>query len=168
VDAEVGSPDGDERFAQLAERRLAGLPGERCADQDAPRRPVAELADSVLAPFVAAEAPLRLLAHLDLGDQGADRGIPAGELDAGGLADEAPAAVAPDEELRPQGVTAAELDVDAGVVLREARHVPSAVDRDGELLDPTGQDLLEPLLPEREPIVVTGGKVADVERDERE
>ena len=50
---------------------------------------------------VAADAQLRLLGHLGLGDQGAGRRIPPGELDAGLLADEAASSVAPDEVLPP-------------------------------------------------------------------
>ena len=72
---------------------------------------------------VAANAPFRLLGHLDLGEQGARRRIPAGKLDAGCLADQAASAVAPDEILRPHALAVGQLDVDAGVVLREAGHL---------------------------------------------
>jgi hypothetical protein len=51
---------------------------------------------------VAAEAPFRLLAHLDLGDQAARCRIPPGELDAGCFTDQAASSVAPDEIFRPQ------------------------------------------------------------------
>ena len=112
-----------------------------------------------------AKAPFRLLGHLDLGDQPARRRIPPGELDAGGLADQAASAVAPDEILRPQRLAVGELDVDAGVVLRETRHLTSAIDRHRQLADPAGQDALDVVLPQREPVVVPGGKVADVQRD---
>jgi hypothetical protein len=50
---------------------------------------------------IAAEAPLRLLGHLDLGDQAARCRIPPGELDAGGLPDQTASSVAPDEIFRP-------------------------------------------------------------------
>ena len=50
---------------------------------------------------VVADAEFRLLGQLDLGDQGAGRRIPAGELDAGCLADQAASSVAPGEIFRP-------------------------------------------------------------------
>src|SRR5215211_6237468 len=65
--------------------------------------------------------------------------------------------------LRPP--TIGQLDIDAGVVLREARHLPFAVDRDRQLVDPAGQDLLDPGLPQPEAVVVAGRKVADVQPD---
>jgi hypothetical protein len=49
-----------------------------------------------------AQAELRLLVHLGLGDDPASRGIRPDEVDAGCLADQAAPAVAPDEELGPQ------------------------------------------------------------------
>ena len=114
---------------------------------------------------VAADAPLRLLGHLDLGDQVADGRIPSGELDAGCFADQAASAVASDEILRPQRLAVGQLDVDAGVVLREARHLTSAIDRHRQLVDPAGEYALDVVLPQREPVVVPGGKVADVQPD---
>ena len=102
-------------------------------------------------------------AHLDLGDQVADGRVPAREVDAGGLADQAAPAVAPDEVFRPQRPAVGQLDVDAGVVLREARHLAPAIDRHRQLVDPAGQDLLDAVLPQREPVVVARGKVADVQ-----
>ncbi len=61
-----------------------------------------------------------------------------------------------------------QLDVDAGVVLGKARHFAFAVDRHRQLVDPAGQDALDVLLRQREPVVVASRKVADVERDHRE
>ena len=75
------------------------------------------------------------------------------------------ASVAPDEVVGPQRLAVGQLDVDAGVVLREARHLTSAVDRHPQLADPAGQYALEVALPQREPVVVAGGEVADVQRD---
>src|SRR5437867_8773085 len=98
------------------------------------------------------EPPWRLLGQLDLGDQEARRRIPSGELDAGRLADQAASAVAPDEILRPQRRAVGQLDVDAGVVLREPRHVALAVERHCKLLDPPGQDALDVVLYQGEPI----------------
>ena len=94
-----------------------------------------------------------------------DRRIPPGELDAGCLADDAAPAIAADEILRPQRLAVGQLDVDAGVVLREARHLTFAIDRYVQLVDPAGQDALDVVLPEREPVVVPGRKVADVQPD---
>ena len=84
------------------------------------------------------------------------------------LADQAATAVASDEVLRPQRTAVGQLDVDAGVVLRKARHLASAIDRHRQLVDPGGEDALDVVLPEREPVVVARRKVADVERDHRE
>ena len=56
-------------------------------------------------------------------------------------------------------------DIDAGVVLRETGHLDSAIDRDRQLPDPAGQDALDVVLPQPEPVIVPGGKVADVQRD---
>jgi hypothetical protein len=67
-----------------------------------------------------------------------------------------------------QRAAVGELDVDAGVVLREARHVAPAVGGDGQLADPGRQDALDVVLPERQHVVVPAGKVAEVERDRRE
>jgi hypothetical protein len=48
-------------------------------------------------------------------------------------------------------------------VLHESRDFASVEDRHAELGDPPGEDALDVFLPEREPVVVPGGKVADVE-----
>src|SRR5581483_1911896 len=112
---------------------------------------------------VVTDAPLGLVRDLDLGDQRADRGLPARELDARGLADDAAAAVAADEVLGAQRLAAGDPDVDAGFVLRGARHLPAALDRDRQLADPLRQQVLEADLRQREAVVVTGGKVAEVE-----
>ena len=58
-----------------------------------------------------------------------------------------------------------QLDVDAGVVLRETRHLTSAMDRHLELADPVGQDPLDVVLPQPESVGVPGGEVADVQGD---
>jgi len=114
---------------------------------------------------VAAEAPLRLFGHLDLGDQVAGCRIPPEELDAGCLADQAVSSVAPDAVLRPQRLAVGDFSVDAGVVLRDTRHLASAIDRHPQLADPAGQCALDVVLPQPEPVVVPGGKVADGQGD---
>ena len=61
-----------------------------------------------------------------------------------------------------------QLDIDAGVVLRETRHFASAIDRHCQLPDPAGQYALDMVLPQPESVVVPGGKAADVQRDSGE
>ena len=91
--------------------------------------------------------------------------IPAGEFDAGCFTDQTAPAIAPDQILGSQRMAVGQLDVDASVVLREAGHLASAIDWYGQLFDPAGQDAFDMLLPESEPVVVPGRKVADVQRD---
>ena len=111
---------------------------------------------------VVADAPFRLFGHLDLGDQAARGRIPSREVDAGRLTDQTAPSVASDEIFRPQRRTAGQVDVDAGVVLRDARHLTSAIDRYGQLAGPVGQEALDVLLRQREPVGMPGGKVTDV------
>src|SRR6202021_3687326 len=98
--------------------------------------PVLQFAEAMDSLGVTADAPLRLAGHLDLGNQVAGGRIPPREVDTGFLADQAATAVASDEVLRPQRAAVGQLDVDAAVVLREARHLTSAIDRHCELTDP--------------------------------
>ncbi len=100
-----------------------------------------------------------------MSDQAAGSRVPAGELDTGCLADHAASAVAPDEVCRPQRPAVGQLDVYAGVVLRETGHLQSAIDRHPQLVDPAGEYSLDVVLPQPEPVVVPGGKVADVQTD---
>ncbi len=83
-------------------------------------------AEGMDAEGVAADAPLRLLGQLNLGDQVAGCRIPPGELDAGCFPDQTASAVAPDEILRPQRLAVGQRDVDTCVFLREARHLTAA------------------------------------------
>src|SRR6185437_1755917 len=110
-------------------------------------------------------AELRLLVHLDLGHQPTPRRSPPRELDAGCFTDYAASSVAPDEIFRSKRHATGQLDIDAGVVLSEAHHLGATKDRNSEFTDPAGQDGLEAALREREPVVVPGGKVADVQPD---
>ena len=99
MDSVVGPVDGDEALAEIAQGGLARA-DVRLGHHD-PHRPsfpvdhlavadlVLHLAQGMHAGGSAADAQFRLLGHLDLGDQGAHRRIPAGELDAGCLADQA-------------------------------------------------------------------------------
>ena len=70
-----------------------------------------------------------------------------------------------DEVLRLQRLALGQLDVDAGVVLRDTGRFTSAVHRHRQLANPAGQDALDVVLPEPEPVGMPGGKVADVQRD---
>jgi hypothetical protein len=174
VDPEVAAVNGDQRLAQLAQGGL-GAGSELALGHRDPHRPsirvdhlaVADLvlqpADAVDAEGVAPDAQLRLLGHLDLGDQVAPRRIPPGELDAGCFTDEAAPSVTPDEILRPQELAAGQLDVDAAVVLREARHLTSVIDPHRQLGDPRGHDPLDLVLPDPERIRMTRGEVAHVQ-----
>jgi hypothetical protein len=165
VDPVVGPVDGDERIADIAQSGVAIESQPRFGQHDPGRSATLHLADRVGARGVLVNPPLRLLAHLDFGDQPARRRIPSGEIDAGCLANQAAAAIAPNEILRTERLTLGERDVDAGVVLRETRHFTSAIDRHRQLADPLGQDALDVVLPQPENIVVPGRKVADVQRD---
>src|SRR5205085_2720220 len=115
---------------------------------------VLQPAESVDPDGVAPRAQFRLLGHLGLGDQVADRRIPPGELDAGCLADDAAPPVAPDEVLRSQGLALGQLDVDPRVVLGKARHIASVADLDRQLGDPAGQYSLDLALSDPERVAV--------------
>src|SRR5439155_6355783 len=54
------------------------------------------------------------------------------------------------------------------VVFSEAHHLAATKHPDPELTDPVSQDALEVLLPQRKPVVVAGGAVADVQGDSGE
>ena len=112
---------------------------------------------------VVVEAPFRFLGQLDLGEQEARRRFPPGEPDACCLADHAASAIAPDEVFGPDRLAIGQLDVDPGVVLREARHLTPAMDRHRELVDPFGEQALDVDLPQREPVGVPSREVADVQ-----
>ena len=178
MDPVIGPVDGDERLAEIAQGGFARGSDVRFGHHDPYRPPILvdhlAVADLVLHPAegmdaegVAADAPFRLLGHLDLGDQAARRRIPPGELDAGCFTDQTASSVAPDEIFRPQRLAVGQLDVDAGVVLRETRHLTSAIDRHRQLADPAGQYALDVVLPQPEPVGVPGGKVADVQTGSR-
>ncbi len=165
MDPEVGPVDGDERLADIAQSGFT-VESQLLFGQYDPGRPaILHPADPMDADRILVNPPLRLLGRLGFGDQPARRRIPPGELDAGCLANQAAAAVAPDEILRPERPAVGERDVDAGVVLRETRYFTSAIDRHRQLADPLGQDALDVVLPQPEHVVVPSGKVADVQRD---
>ena len=115
----------------------------------------------------AVNAQRRLLRHFDLGENAAGRRIPAIKRDARRLADQAAASIAPDEIARPQPHAIEELDGDAGIVLHETRHLSAAVDRHPEFADPPGEDAFDVFLPQRQPVIVPGREIADIQPHRR-
>ena len=164
MDPVIGPVYGDERLAEITQGGLTGVSDVPFGHQDA-HRSILQPGEGLDANSVAAEAPLRLLVHLDFSDQAARCRLPPRELDAGCFTDQTASSVAPDEICRPQRVAVGQLDVDACVVLRETGHLTSAVGRHPQLADPAGQYALDEVLPQPEPVVVPGGKVADVQTD---
>ncbi len=162
VDPEVGAVHGDERLAELAQGGLAAGPGLLLGRDHAERLPVLHLVEAVDAGGVVTDARRRLLGQLDLGDQVAPRRIPARELDAGRLADDAAPSVAPGEIPRAQRLAVGQPDIDPGVVLREARHLTPVVDAHRQLGDPGGHDPLDLVLEDRERVRMTRREVAHV------
>src|SRR2546430_8821141 len=168
MDSVVRHVDGDESLAEIAQRGLARSDlrfGEHDTTRPALRVDhlavldlVLHLAQSVHAGGSATDSQLGLLGHLDLGEQGARRRIPTGEIDARRLTDQTAPAVASDEILRPHALAVGQRDVDAGVVLREACDLASAIERHGQLADPGGEDALDVGLPQPESVWMPGGK----------
>jgi hypothetical protein len=151
VGAEVRPVGQGELPAEEVERRLVGA-AELALDQDGAVRTAARGgvlgADAAALP---AHPQLRVL-QLQLGDQPAGGGVPPGELDAGRLAHDAAAPVAADQVGRPKGGPVRQLDVDAGVVLGEADHVPRPQHGHAQLLDPAGEDPFDVALPQRQAV----------------
>src|SRR5207237_7932105 len=124
---------GDECLAKLVHAGVAGV-FDVSVPEHGPVRPSAlQPVDGTDATTLGAHADLRLLVHLDLGDQPAGRGIQPGEVDTGCLADQAASSVAADEILRPDRRVPGHLDIDAGVVLSEAHHLAATKDRSSGL-----------------------------------
>lgn len=48
-----------------------------------------------------------------------------------------------------------------------AKPVTAAIDRHRQLLDPAGQNALDMLLPQRQPVIVPGRKIADIQTRDR-
>jgi hypothetical protein len=83
MDPVVGPVDGDERIADITQSGVAIESQLRFGQHDPGRSATLHLADRVGAHGVLVNPPLRLLAHLDFGDQPTRRRIPSGEIDAG-------------------------------------------------------------------------------------
>ncbi|CAH0127363.1 hypothetical protein SRABI26_00124 [Arthrobacter sp. Bi26] len=113
--------------------------------------------------LVDADACRRLLCHLHFGDQAAPRRIPAGELDAGCLADSTSPAVGTHQVQRAHRPAVGEMHVDPAVVLGKAGDLEPPLDRHTQLLDPASQDPLNMVLPQAERVRVPCRKVAHVQ-----
>ena len=163
MDSVVCPVHGDQRLTDIAQRWVAGGSYVLFGQHHPHPPPLFELADRMDTDGVAAEAPCRLLGHLGLGDKPAGRRIPPGELDAGRFADVTASSIAADEVLGPHGLTVGQLDVDASVVLCEACHLTSAIDRHPQLANPVRQDTLDVGLPECEKVAVASREVTDVD-----
>ena len=122
-------------------------------------------AEGMEAKGAAMDAEFGRFGHLDFADQVAGRRVRSRELDAGGLADKTPSAIAPDEIFRLQRPAIGEFDIDAGLVLRKPRHLDAIGDVHAQFADPAGQNSLDVVLPQPETVRVAGGKGADVEMD---
>ena len=168
VDPEVRAVDGDERLAQIAQCGLAAGSELLLGHDDPHGPPILHPVEAMDARSVLANASRRFLGHLDLGDQVAPGRIPPRELDAGRSTDDASSSVATDEILHPQRLAVGQLHVDAGVVLREARHLTSVIDLHRQLGDPVGHDSFDLVLPDPERIRMTRREVAHVQHRRRD
>jgi len=137
VDPVVRPIHRNERVCDVPQRGLAVEAHLRLGQHHADELAIS-LADRMSAERILVNPPFRLLRHFDFCDQPARRRIPAGEFDAGCLANQAAAAIAPDEIFGPERLTVGERDINVGIVLRETRHLASAIDRHRELADPFG------------------------------
>src|SRR5262249_21970647 len=139
--------DGDERFADIAQGRLAGRSEMLLGDHDPHRPSIVHPAQAVKSESIVAHAPFRFLGNLDLSDEVTDGRVPAGEIDAGFLADQAAASVASDEIVCPQMSSVGQRDVDTAVVLHETCDLMPAINPDRQFIDPAGKDTLDVVLP---------------------
>lgn len=89
MDPVIGPVCGDERLAEIAQGGFGRGSDVLFGHEDAypPPIPILQPAEGIDAEGVAADAPFRLLGHLDLGDQVARCRIPPEELDAGCFTD---------------------------------------------------------------------------------
>ncbi len=168
VHPEVGVEHRGQRPAEVGESGIGGRTQLLLGDQHLHGRTVADGVQAVDPGLVDADALRRLLGHLHLGDQGAPGRIPAGELDAGRLADRAAAAVGRHQVRRAHRGAVGQLQVDAVGVLGEPADLVPAVDRHAELRDPPGQDPLDLALVQGQRVRMPGREVADVHRHVRE
>jgi len=90
-------------------------------------------------------------------------GVPAGEVDACRFPDRAAPTVTTDDVPRPDSLVSRERDSDTGRFVGDARHLASPMDRHTQLVDPVGEDALDVVLPQRQPVWMPGRKVTDVQ-----
>ncbi len=109
------------------------------------------------------DAERRLLLHLGLGQNIAGRRIPSRKFNARDLANQTAAAIAADEVACPELETIGEFNGDAGIVLRKSGQLAATIDRHRQFADPSGQNALDMLLPQRQPVIVPCRKIADIE-----
>ena len=163
--SEVGPVSDDERLAEVLQIGFVvvlNLP----IFQHHPVRPTTRLGVDRTDPATfGARAHYRRLGHLDLPDHPAGARIMPREVDARRLTDHAASSVAADKIFPSQGSFPGHHNLDAGVVLSEARHLSAAKDGNPELVDPSGQDPFDMCLPQPEQVVVARGEVADVQLD---
>ena len=165
-----------EMTASLSSRRVGSVrgPDVRLGHHDPDGATVRvdhlAVADLILPPaqgmralVIVADAQLRLLGHLDLGDQIAPRRIPPRELDTGRLTDQAPSAIAAHEIPRPHRLATRQPDINPRVVLSEPRHLTPIADVHRQLGDPLGHDPLDLVLPDPKRIRMTRREVAHVQ-----
>ena len=160
----VGAEDGDERFAEIPQGGLAARSDLPLGHHDPERLAVLHLVHGVDAGGVVTENVLvGTLAHLDLGDQVAARGVPARELDARRPPDQAASSVAADEILGPQRLPVGEVHVNAPLVLLKPGHLAAVLDVHRQLGDPVSHDPLDLVLPDRDHVRVTRREIARVQ-----
>ena len=102
----------------------------------------------------------------DVGDDEAARRIETGELDPDRLPHHTPPTVASDQVVGPDRGSVRHRRVDALPVVGHTHDLAITQDRHPELAEhPAGEDALEVALPEPEQVVVTGGEIAERQRD---
>ena len=159
--AEVGAEHLAELPAQVVERGLGGAE-LRLGDHD-PHGAVAERVQPVHAALVDLPGRGGLAGHLDLGDEGAARGIRPDEVDARRPAHGAAPAVRADDVPGAYRVAGGEENVDGVVVLRDADDFGAAADGHAELVGPLEEQRLDPVLEEGERVRVPGGQAVEVD-----
>jgi hypothetical protein len=83
VNAVIGPVSGDQRFAEIVQRRFLGAADFLLGHEHTHQIAIAKLAQRMDAPGVVAQAPFRLLREFDFGDQVAGGRIRSSEFDSG-------------------------------------------------------------------------------------
>ena len=148
--------DGDERLAEIVERRLARRADLPLGQHDAApacRPPSLPMADAARAPSRRSPSGGSSAISTSAIIQLVDASQPGNSMPAV-LRTRLRPPSQPTRYCARSDVPSDSVDVDAGVVLREAGHLASAIDRHRQLADPVGEDALDALLPQREHVVV--------------